>query len=580
MVIEKEAKKMPTKSILLVGIDPSQAVLRMWKSIKDGKELGAKIIVIDPRRTHTAELADIWLQLRPGTDTALLMSMVNVIIEEELYDREFVEKWCYGFDKLTERAGEYPPDRAAGITGVPAESIREAAKMLATNRPGLMVNGMGVEHLTNSIQAIHARCILSAILGNIDVEGGEYIPGPARCISDEELGCNDALSPEQKRKQLGADRFKLLSWPGRDLMATYVKKVWAKPWVGMQGSAFAHAPTIYRAILTGKPYPVKALLTNSSNPMVTQANVKLVYKALKSLEFYVVMDYWMTPSAELADYVLPAASWLERPLLFTTKGTDNIMLGGEQGLPSAIPGEYDRKTDYEFYRGLGIRLGQDWPWENEEETIDYQLKPTGMTFKEFMARGGYENPPGVYKKYERMGFGTPTGKVELYSTVFERLGYDPLPHYEESCENPHTRPQLAEKYPLMLITGGRFMPMYHSEHRQIDSVRKRHPHPLLQMNPETAGKLGIKNGDWVWVESPRGRVRMKCQCFAGIDPGVVHAEHGWWFPEMPGEEPWLHGVWESNINVLTDDSPDVCNKLSGGWPLKTALCKVYKVKQY
>ena len=122
--------------------------------------------------------------------------------------------------------------------------------------------------------------------------------------------------------------------------------------------------------------------------------------------------------------------------------------------------------------------------------------------------------------------------------------------------------------------------MYHSEHRQIDSVRRRHPHPLVQIHPETAANLDINNGDWVWIETLRGRIRMKCQYFDGIDPRVVHAEHGWWFPELPGEEPWLHGVWQSNVNVLTDDDPDVCNKLSGGWPLKTALCTIYKVKTY
>ncbi len=197
-----------------------------------------------------------------------------------------------------------------------------------------------------------------------------------------------------------------------------------------------------------------------------------------------------------------------------------------------------------------------------------------------MAAGGHESPPRVYRKYEKTGFGTPTGKVELYSTVFEQLGYDPLPRYEESRENPLTRPELAREYPLMLITGGKFLPMFHSEHRNIDSIRKRHPNPLVQINPETARKHDIADGDWVWIESPRGRIRMKCQYFDGIDPRVVHVEHGWWFPELPGEEPWLHGVWESNANVLTDDDPDVCNVITGGWPLRTALCKIYRVKQF
>ncbi len=170
--------------------------------------------------------------------------------------------------------------------------------------------------------------------------------------------------------------------------------------------------------------------------------------------------------------------------------------------------------------------------------------------------------------------------MELYSTILEGLGYDPLPHYEEPPESPISNPELAREYPLMLITGGRFNPMHHSEQRQIDSLRRRHPDPIVQINPRKALELGINDGDWVWIETLRGRVRQKCNCFEGIAPDVVHAEHGWWFPELPGEEPWLHGVWESNINVVIDDEPEHCNQINGGWPLRTALCKVYRVKKY
>ena len=128
----------------------------------------------------------------------------------------------------------------------------------------------------------------------------------------------------------------------------------------------------------------------------------------------------------------------------------------------------------------------------------------------------------------------------------------------------------------MLITGGRFRPLFHSEFRQIKSLRRLHPDPIVQVNPKTAESLGIGEGDWIWIESPRGKIKMKCQLYPGIDPQVVHCQHGWWFPELPGEEPSLHGVWESNVNVLTDDDPDHCNPISGGWPLKTAMCRIYK----
>jgi anaerobic selenocysteine-containing dehydrogenase len=273
---------------------------------------------------------------------------------------------------------------------------------------------------------------------------------------------------------------------------------------------------------------------------------------------------------------------LERPYIFNSANNSNVLVGGERALPSKIEGEYERWTDFDFWRGLGVRLGQEeyWPWKTDEEAYDARLAPLGLNFKEFMEKGGIDVTLSGFKKHEKHGFATPTGKIELKSTIFEKLGYDPLPRYIEPRESPVSTPELAEKYPLILMTGGRILPYYHSEHRQIDSFRKKRPDPVLQMNAETARKLGIKDGDWVWIETPRGTVKQKCEYAEGMHPRCVHAEHSWWFPEEPGEEPWLHGCWESNINVCMDDDPDVCNAMIGAWPLRTALCKVYKCKHY
>jgi anaerobic selenocysteine-containing dehydrogenase len=316
--------------------------------------------------------------------------------------------------------------------------------------------------------------------------------------------------------------------------------------------------------------------------MVTQANTKLVYHALKRLDLYVVKDFWMTPSAELADYVLPSASWLERPQHWTYVDYAQYLSIGERALAPIVPGECEHRDDYEFWRDLGIRLGQGehWPWQSLEDVYDYRLQGMGYSHREFVDKVRWIFFPFQEKKYERIGFGTSTGKVELYSMLLERLLYDPLPSYEEPRETPVGSPDLANQYPLMLITGMRHDPFFHSEHRQIESLRRLHPDPLVQVHPDTAQELGIGDGEWVWIETPRGRVRQKCQYFDGIHPKVVSAQHGWWFPELPGEEPWLHGVWESNINVVTDDDPDACNQVIGGWPLRTALCRLYKVKRY
>ena len=580
IAIEESGKAAPlTKCIMLAGINPANSTLKLWNSLRQCRSAGIKVIVIDPRRTEAAELADIWLQLRPGTDYALFLAMINIIIKEKLYDEEFVTKWTYGFDKVTERVAPYTPEKVSEITWVPADKIIAAARMYATNTPSLFPHGMGTEHLQDASSAIQARLILSAICGNIDAKGGEALSGPSRdWIRPPEFCLEDRLSVEQKAKQIAGDRYRLYSWPGRELVQAGIEKMWgarcgtAPPCGGM-----SHAPTVFRAMLTGKPYPVRAAYTVNSNPLVTMPNSQLVYKALKSLDLYVVNDFLMTPSAELADYVLPAATWLERPRVFDNAGEDSGLYAGEAALPASIPGEYDHKTDYEIFRGLAQRLGfgEYFPWQNLEESLDYRFEPRGMTFKEFMARGGYDFPRDTYKKYEQMGgFGTPTGKLELYSTIIKQLGYEPLPPYVENFENPVSRPDLAREYPLIMTTGARFRWNFHSEYFQVPSIRKRRPDPLVQLHPETASRLGINDGDWVVIESPRGKVRMKCQLFDGLDPRVVNADHGWWFPEKPGSEPSLHGVFESNINVLTDD--EHCDPVHGGWPLKTGLCKIYK----
>jgi thiosulfate reductase/polysulfide reductase chain A len=566
-----------TKCMMFVGNNAEQAIRKLWFTVLDIMKAGSKLIVIDPRRTVPASKADLWLQLRPGTDAALMLGMINTIIEENLYDKEFVAEWCYGFDKLKERAQGYSLEKVEAITWVPAEKIRAAARMYATAKPAGILPAMGIEHLNNSIEAIHCTQILSALTGNVDVYGGDVATGcHEQFMGDYEMNFNEIVPPEQKAKQIGANRFRFNSFPGFDLIMEHAKKKLAR-----DHTCYAHAPLVYRAMLNGKPYPVRAMFTVSSNPMVTAANTKLVYKAIKSLDLYVVSEIWMTPSAELADYVLPTAIWSERPIVFNYWDTAGFLEFAEAAMPARVEGHWDRKNDYDMWRGLAVRLGmgQYFPWETLEDAYDYRLRDFNKSLKQIARDSPAIYPPPLEKKYKESGFGTATGKFELYSTVLERLGYDPLPQYREPPESPNNQ-DVAEKYPLILITGGRHLPFFHSEHRQIDSLREEHPDPLVQINPKTASKLGINDGDWVWIETLRGRVRQKCMYFDGIDARVVHGEHGWWFPELPGEEPWLHGVWESNINVLVDDDPDHCNPINGGWPARTAMCKVYKVKQY
>jgi len=571
-----------TKCIFMIGRNPVPSFQHTWKAMLAAKEKGSKLIIADPRFTEAAEKADIFLQLRPGTDCALLMAMINVVIEENLYDKEFVTNWCYGFDKLAERAREYPPDKVAETTWVPAEKIKAAARMFATNKPSCAIEGMGIAQQVNSTHALLAKYSLTAIVGNIDVEGGEELLGPAPFITEHEIEVPDRLSEEQWNKLLGGDRFRLYARPGYKLIQPNVERVWGKRCDIAGLTAGASVPATWRAMAYNDPYPVKAFITVSGNQMLSQTDTKLIFKALKSLDLLVVSELFMTPTADLADYVFPAASWMERPHMFNYHNVGPNISAGEQVLPESIPGEYDRRNDYYFWRGLAVRLGQkkDWPWETIEECYDYRLQPMGISFKELLDQGGVYKQPRKFKKYEKTGFGTATGKVELYSTVMEKLGYDPLPYHREPAESPISQPDLLKEYPLILITGGRFIPYFHSEWRQIERFRQSYPYPIVEIHPETAQGLGIDDGDWVWIESPRGRIMQKARYFEGLDARVVHAQHGWWYPELPGEEPWLHGVWISNINVLTDSELDHMDAAIGTWPFKNLICKVYKVETF
>jgi len=543
-----------------------------------------KIIVVDPRLTECARRADLWLQIRPGTDLALELAWINVIINEGLYDREFVEKWCYGFDKLKERVKEYTPERVSEITWIPEDKIVESARTFATNRPSCIVWGVSLDQQgVNATYANMARTILIAITGNIDVPGGHLLYEPAEpkgFVHTSELELVEKLPPEQRRKHLGGDRHRLMSWAGWELINQCFRRMFG---LDFPVHPFVHtpAPLLWRAILTGKPYPIKALITWQSNPLVWAPDTKLVYKALKSenLELHVVMDYWLTPTAMLADYVLPAATWLERPLCTMAESDMDIVKGGER----AVQPLGEARTDYELFRGLGVRLGQAeyWPWETYEEVVEYRIKGLGLTYREWCERPWTDYPKTGFKRYEkRGGFATPTGKVELYSTIFEKLGYDPLPRYVEPPESPISTPDVAKEYPYILITGARFRPMYHSEHRQLNlGSRELHPDPIVEVHPHTARAHGIRDGDWCWIETRRGRIKQRARLTWGIHPRVISVEHGWWFPERPGEDPVLYGVFESCANVLTLSEPDTLDPLVGGWCNRGLLCRIYRAEE-
>lgn len=559
-----------TKCLMLIGANPSQAGPMLGNMIREATKVWLKLIVIDPRRTREAEEANIWLQLKTGTDGALLMSMIQYIIAEGLYDKAFVDKWCYGFDKLAERVKDFTPEKAAAITGVPAEKIREAAHMYATVKPSQIFHTTGLEEQANSTPALQARYILAAITGNIDIPGGDSMMEPhPKYRVDADMEREIRLSPQQRAKMMGGDRFKLYSWSTFEAMEKNINPVRERPLSTPWVTGLAHAPMVYRAMVSGKPYPIKGLITLAKNPLLSMPNGRIIAKGMMALDLHVVMDTFMAPTCRFADYVLPAACWMEKASL---QGGNYAL--GLQGSEAAVEPLYERKTDYYMWRELGIRLGQEryWPWQTIEEFYDYRLEPMGVTFKQFMEAKGYDNPPMRDRKYEAKGFGTPTGKFELYCTLLEKMGHDPLPYWKEPQVGRMGNEKLAREYPMKLIAGTRNRRFYNSQGRQIDSIRNKEPEPRAQLNPQKGAELGIADGDWLWIETTIGRATFKCKYFDGIEPDVIQAEHGWWYPEDKS----IESIWRSNVNAISDDDPDYCDPVSGNFILRGQRCKVYK----
>ncbi len=504
-----------------------------------------KIIVVDPREIDLAKKADVWLRLRPGTDDALALAMLHVLIEERLYDEAFVREWTHGFDALAERVKAMTPEWAEPITWVPADKIRAAARLFARTKPALLDWGCAIEHTPKCIQTVRAVSMLPVLTANIDVPGGWVfgMHGLGRFPS-----LIENLTPEANAKRLGADRFKLLGGEGADLPA-------------------AHIPTLLRAMSEGIPYPVKAFLIFGNNTLTTYANSSAVYDALMKLDFIVCADLFMTPTAELADIVLPAAAW---PELDQLAGLPTVAANVVVAQQKAVQiGEC--KADEEIFIALARRMKLPVGTEALRDVLDAQLKAggIGMTFEQ-LTKKGFVKLPFKYRKYEEGGFKTPTKKIELYSTRLEQLGYAPLPYYEEPPESPVSTPEIAKDYPLVLTTGGRISFFFNSEHRQIEKLRKASRYPVAEIHPETAARYGIVHGDWMWIETRRGRMRQKAKLTTGIDPRVIHAQHGWWFPEEPGPD---HGVWKSNVNLLTDNQPPY-DPAMGTYQLRGLLCRV------
>ncbi|MEM1645582.1 MAG: molybdopterin-dependent oxidoreductase [Ignisphaera sp.] len=536
--------------IVIWGANPLDAHPPLgYRVVRAKKERGAKLIVIDPRRTSLAKIADLWLQIRPGTDGALALSMLNVIIEEELYDKEFVERWCYGFDALKERIKKWSPEKVSDITWIPAKLIRDAAIMYATTKPATIHRRVAIEQSYNAIQTIRAIAILIAITGNLDVPGGNIIPVriPGYVYTSELQGGSKRfrLPPDVENKRIGSDIFPLMSGPESVI------------------PPFVHGPLLIDAILNGQ---IKALIVAGGN-LINLPNIKKVWMALNKLELLIVIDFFMTPVGAIADYVLPATTWLERDECCDMMYTHYI--AARQKVIEPLGEAWDDvKIVIELVKRLPWANREYVPWNNVEEFNDWRVKGLGISFREFKQKGIIYSSL-EYRKYDKVGFKTPTGKVEIYSTIFEKYGYDPLPTYIELLELLPSK-----EYPYILITGSRHVAYFHSEGKNIESLRRIRPEPILEIHPQTAKELGIVDGDVVWIETPfnkNERIKMKAKITEDVHPKIVHADHAWWLPELG---PPYYGIFDYNINVVIPDY--IRGPICGSTPLRGIPCKIYK----
>ena len=507
---------------------------------------GGRVVVIDHRRSETARaLRADWVGIRPGTDGALALGLLEVLIREQLYDRTFVADWTHGFDELAAYVRGFPPERVEAITGVPAATVVELARAIAAARGCSVLMYTGLEYSNSGVQAIRAALVLQALAGHLDVPGGKLIRMPGR----PRLHRNATPMPAAGRPAIGAAEFPIYHEVRQE----------------------AHAALLPRAILEGEPYPVRGMLVGGASILTAWPDPSLWRRALAALDLLVVVDRFPTADAAYADLVLPATTMFE--IESYQEFDDRVELRRRILEP---PGE--ARNDYLIWAELAERLGYGdrWP-QTEPEMVALALRGTGITYDELAASpDGVElpRPAQRHRKYltgelradGAPGFNTPTGKLEITSEWFRSHGYEPLPVYTEPVEGPLAAPDLARRFPLVLNTGARTKSDFRSQHRNIASLVDLQPWPLVHLHEDDAATRGIADGDEVDVVTPRGSVRFRARVTADIVRGAVEANMGGGGPLGP--EAWRG----ANVNDLTD--PANYDPISGFPVYKALLCDV------
>ncbi|MEM9355054.1 MAG: molybdopterin-dependent oxidoreductase [Pseudomonadota bacterium] len=559
-----------TNCITLFGHNPKpHAWTPVYNAICKAQARGAKLIVLDPRRSESAERADIWLPLNVGTDAAMTFGWLKVILDEGLYDKDFAANWTTGFDEFRERVDQFPLERVGDITGVEPDKIAEAARIYATHGPSVIPWTPITDQQRNSTSAIRLQCILRALCGNLDVPGGEVLHGfHPDIVSETEMEMHEVLPTAQKRKQLGTDKHPAFTYRGMESLGEPTKKVWGSEYANIvSGCYMANPSAVFRAMADGNPYPVKAFFSLGNNTLMSFANMQLIHRALLNQDLVVAHEHIKTPTAQLADYILPGDAWTERSALADGFGWTAIYRGSQQAV--APPGE--ARGVYDFWRSLAVRMDfeEHFPWITADELHDYRVAKLDMSFAEFAEKHAYHIGGLKFKKYEQTGFATPSGKVELKSSVLDGLGFDPLPYWREE-------PVAQGDWPMRLFTGVREDPFFQTGQRHVASLRERAPEPLIYLNPKDADAQGFAAGDMAIAETSQGRVTMKVAVRDDMPVGLVRIPHGWWLPENKEGDGELSGAWQLSDAQLCRDDDDFLDTEQGIPHFKGIPCRLHR----
>ncbi|MPY79442.1 MAG: molybdopterin-dependent oxidoreductase [Actinophytocola sp.] len=608
--------------VLFWGYNPSVSRLAHATSTTAALRRGARLVVVDPRRAGLASKAQHWLRVRPGTDAALALALTHVMIERGWYDAGFVRRWTNApllvrtdtgrllragehyvawdeaagapaiydpargydvdearlalsgtydvatpdgrvscrpaFDLVAKQCRRMAPDVAADITGVPATDIEATARTLWESRPVAFYAWSGLEQHSNATQTVRAINQLYALTGDFDAPGGnvQFAAVPINRIDGMGM-----LDPEQLAKAIG---------------------VTDRP-LGPARFEFVTGEDFYTAALDARPYRARALVNFGADLVMAHGDSVRGREALAALDFMVHADLFQNPTAELADIVLPVTSAFE---------SEGVNIGFEvsqaaQSLvqlrrPVAAP-RGESRSDIQIIFDLAVRLGLgEHFWNGDVDAgLRHQLAPSGITLEQLR-----DEPAGVrvplttqHRKYAELddgvprGFRTPSRKIELFSEALADHGYAPLPEFVEPGTSPRSRPDLADRFPLIL-TCAKSLWFCETQHRNVASLRGKLPDPQVELHPDTARKRGIAAGDWVRLDTPSGSVRARAKLSANLDPDVVCGQHGWWqaCPELdlPGYP--ISGPGSANLNAVLRQTPS--DPISGSSPLRASVCDV------